>query len=93
MKDDNEITIEDVRKECEEDFYFCCYITRIYLTSWLQHSESRHKNGHSPFPFSTYLDVMREIDLLDNAKLGVFDCGRLGGVEKVVNYLTTLCKL
>lgn len=82
--------IEDVRKEYEEFFDKCNFTYQIYLTNWLQHSESRNKNGHKPFTFEIYQNAMRYIDLLENAKLGVFDCDKLGGVDKVINHLQSL---
>jgi hypothetical protein len=68
--------------------------SKVKLKCWLQHSESRHRNGNMPFTLSNYANHMNNDLYLEHVLLDLIDCLDLGGKEAVVSYLTKLhCNL
>jgi hypothetical protein len=80
-------TIENVRDQFKKSFEGSHMLTRIMMKAWLNHSESRTKNGNPPFTFNNYVRYMNDADYLEQVKLNVFNVDDIGGKEEVVRFL------
>ena len=80
-------TIENVRDQYKKSFEGSHMMSRIMMKAWLNHSESRTKNGNPPFTFNNYVRHMDEADYLEQVMLNVFKVDDIGGKEEIVKYL------
>jgi hypothetical protein len=79
-----DFTIESVRETYEKVYNRnkISPMQKIRLKAWLYHSESRHKNGNSPFHFNNYIHALGKQTYLEYIDFGLIDCEDLGGKEK-----------
>lgn len=80
--------IENVREEYKEMYEICNVITQVKLKCWLNHSESRHRNGNKPFTFNNYTNHMRYANsYIEQIRLGMIDVSDIGDNEAVIEYI------
>lgn len=87
MNNNGLTTIEDVRNTFQQSYEGCHVMTKIMLKCWVNHSESRNRNGNKPFTFDNYTSHMRDKDYFEQVQLNIIDCSDIGGKEEVITYL------
>lgn len=88
LKDSGLQSIESVREEFEVVYPVTHFIRKLQMKMWINHSESRNRNGNMPFTFHNYVNHLRESDYAEQVRLNMINVDDLGGKEKVIAKLS-----
>ncbi|OPH61780.1 hypothetical protein BC351_00640 [Paenibacillus ferrarius] len=80
-------SIESAREEYQSLYEGCHWLTKLMLKCWINHSESRNRNGNMPFTFENYNNCMNDRFYLEQVELNIIDCSDIGGKEEILQLL------
>ena len=84
VNNDGLTSIEVAREEYQNAYEGCHWLTKLMLKCWINHSESRNRNGNKPFTFDNYTNHMDDRFYLEQVELNIVDCSDIGGKEEIV---------
>lgn len=86
--DDGLTTIDEARIDFSLAYKFdVSVLTKIQLKCWLNHSESRNRNGNKPFSLSNYIRHINTSLCLEQVRLNLIDCEDIGGRDSIIQLL------